>query len=350
MKILLFICLGSTFAFLGFNRINDEGKVTPYEFPELRGFREMPLNSDNSVTNEGAKLGRFLFYDSILSLNHDLACATCHQQQYAFGTNDSLDLGSDGKLLMRNTPALFNLAWYDSYFWDGRAPSIESQINFPITSHSELNISWSEVSKRLEKNPFYANQFKQVFPKNKIDSTTISYAIAQFERTIISHNSKFDKAARGEIELTRDEFRGFELLNDQTRGNCMHCHTTDSDLIGTTGKLANNGLPLRADNGRSGITNKPEDLGKFKIPSLRNLQYSAPYMHDGRFKTIEEVIDFYSIGIQVSPSLDSRMHLSGPGGANFTKLEKYQIIQFLNTLNDSTFISDSRFNNPFTTN
>jgi cytochrome c peroxidase len=186
-----------------------------------------------------------------------------------------------------------------------------------------------------------------------IDSVLISKAIAQFERTLISNNSRYDKALRGESYFNEDEFAGFTLVNDQSKASCLQCHTTDSDALGTNGAFSNNGLDgfnttsEYTDQGLGDITNRTEDIGQFKIPTLRNIAVTGPYMHDGRFKTLKEVIDFYSEGLHLSPNVDSRLIHAHKGGANLTENEKHQIIAFLNSLTDSIFITNPEFGNPF---
>ena len=312
----------------------------------------MPTSQENPVTIEGMELGRYLFYDPILSLNYDISCATCHKQQYAFSSHTERKLDKNNSS-PRNVLPLFNLAWYSSFFWDGRAKSIEEQIFHPVRNSKEMNLHWSEAVKRIQEKEFYSIKFKEAFNTNKIDSVIVTKAIAQFVRTLISYQSKYDRVLNGEAYFTEDEYQGFVLMNDMTKGDCLHCHTTDSDALGTFGTFSNNGLNEAAeviffsDKGLGGFTNKFEDYGKFKIPSLRNLLFTAPYMHDGRFKTLEEVLDFYSEGVKNSITVDSKMGMAHQGGVKLNELEKKQIISFLKTLSDSVFISKPEFSNPF---
>ncbi len=306
----------------------------PYEFPKLNFFPEMPVATNNPVTLEGQQLGRWLFYDTILSSN-GLSCSSCHRQEAAFSDgNKSFSKGNNSVLSKRNTPALFNLAWYETYFWDGRAKSIEDQVFHPVRESSEMNLSWFLAEKRIRNSAFYRSKFKQAFGNQPIDSILISKAIGQFLRTLISHQSRFDGALTDSIHLTKTEFEGFVLMNDMTKGDCLHCHTTDANSLGTTGGYSNNGLdnvqnPKNyRDYGLGSFSKRTEDYGKFKIPSLRNIALTAPYMHDGRFSTLDQVLDFYSEGVSQS--------------------EKVKIIAFLRTLTDSTFITSREFSNPFT--
>lgn len=327
---------------------------TPYVFPVLTFFPKMPQSVTNPVTVEGKDLGRFLFYDPILSLNNDMSCATCHKQEKAFSDSPNVfSPGNNGTIGGRNTMPLFNLAWYSSYFWDGRASTIEDQVFHPVRNTDEMNLTWKDAAKRIKQNSFYQQKFKLAFGNQEIDSVLISKAIAQFLRILISNQSKYDKVLEGIEHLDKDEYTGLVLMNDMTKGDCLHCHTTDADALGTTGTFSNNGLDYvkdlntYKDKGRGGHTNNVYDNGKFKISSLRNVAITSPYMHDGRFATLEEVLDFYSEGVQLSANIDSKMGLAHQGGVRLTALEKKQIIAFLKTLTDSAFIKNPHFSDPF---
>jgi cytochrome c peroxidase len=327
--------------------------TTAYKFPQLRYFPEMPVNTGNPVTVEGADLGRHLFYDPILSADSSISCASCHKQEFAFSDSpNQFSKGITKTSLARNTLPLFNLAWYPSYFWDGKAASIEAQILQPVRSHDEMDLDWKEVEKRLSRSKYYSARFRDVFGISQIDSTSICKAIGQFERTLLSYRSKYDRCVNGIDHFTQDEAEGFVLVNDMTKGDCLHCHTTDGDALGVVPGFSNNGLDMvmnrsgYSDAGRGSITGDANDNGKFKIPSLRNLGFTAPYMHDGRFRTLQEVLDFYSDNVQQCANLDSRMSGAHRGGVHLTKEERRKVIAFLNTLNDSAFVTDPRFARP----
>ncbi len=351
-KRIAFGCLIVAFIFtLGF-KPKKGPKV--YEFPDMPFFPKMPVSKQNPVTEEGVALGRYLFYEELLSKDTSISCGHCHQQKRAF--SDAPIAFSRGHKLrknLRNTPPIFNLAWYPSLFWDGRSPSIEDQVFHPLRGENELNLSWDEAVKRISDQEFYKAKFEAAFGDSFIDSNRISMAIAQFERTLLSYNSKFDKALRFELQLSADEYAGFVLMNDQSMADCLHCHSTDPMALGTNLKFSNNGLDKAEsiedfkDFGLGGFTGKEEDYGKFKIPSLRNIAFTAPYMHDGRFESLEEVLDFYSEGVQENINIDSKMTQAHRGGVRLTELEKKQIIAFLHTLSDSSFITDPKFSNPF---
>lgn len=332
---------------------NSEVELTPYSIQLPKGFTKMPVSADNPLMEETVELGRFLFYDPILSRDSTISCATCHQQEFAFADQGKIrSFGIDSLLSDRNTPPLFNLAWNSQLFWDGRANSIENQVFSPVNAHNEMDLDWNLAEERLNRSKFYKNQFKQSFNQERIDSVQISKAIAQFERTLISCNSRVDKVVRGEAKLTAEELRGHEVLNDQTLGNCLHCHTTDANLMGTTFKFADNGFQFAEtkesypDLGLGWYTEDINDNGKFKIPSLRNVALTAPYMHDGSMATLEEVIDFYSDSLKNSPNLDPHLK-AHPNGMKLSESDKNSVISFLHCLTDSSFITNERFSNPF---
>lgn len=343
---LLLLCITAT----SFRKEEDK----PYFLNTPPLFPEMPAAEDNPLTVAGVDLGRHLFYDPILSRDSTLACASCHHQQYAFSdAPNRFSKGFKGELLSRNTMPLFNLAWYPSLFWDGRGGSIEQQVFHPVRTHNEMNLEWTVAVERIRKSNFYKKKFSNAFSKKRIDSVLIAKAIAQFERTILSYNSKYDSVLRHETNFTKAELKGYELMNDMSMADCLHCHTTDSDPVGTKLGFSNNGLDDihdlndYPDKGLGAITGNPEDIGKFRIPSLRNIALTAPYMHDGRFRTLKEVLDFYSEGVHTSINVDSKMGFAHQGGVQLTEDEKYFIITFLSTLTDSVLINNPNFSNPF---
>lgn len=326
----------------------------PYHFPELAYFPPMPLAGDNPVTEAGVDLGRHLFYDPILSRDSTLACASCHKQAAAFSDAPNVfSKGHNEALLARNTLPLFNLAWYPTLFWDGRAVSVEEQVFHPVRAHEEMNLQWPVAVQRLKRSNFYKAKFREAFGSRQVDSVSVAKAIAQFERTLLSYRSKYDLVLAGKAFFTQEEYEGFELANDMTKGDCLHCHSSDADPLGTTLGFSNNGLDRATvaddyhDKGRGAITGKKLDYGKFKIPSLRNVALTAPYMHDGRFKKLEEVMDFYSEGVQPGVNTDAKMGMAYQHGVHLTKKEKRKIILFLQTLTDSAFVTDAAFSNPF---
>ena len=335
-----------------FNKENDQ--LEPYQFDLPKGFLPLPENDSNPVSIEGASLGRFLFYDPILSADSTISCSSCHKQEFAFSDGGKkLSIGIDGHITERNTPGLFNLAWNERLFFDGRAKSIEDQAFFPVKDHNEMNLDWDEAITRLGRSTFYSAKFKEVFGESKLDSTLVTKALGQFERTLISGNSKIDRVVKGQEKLSALEVRGHEIMNDQTLGNCLHCHTTDANLMGTTYKFSNNGLdPIKKiekfkDPGLGAITRSSSDYGKFKIPSIRNIELTGPYMHDGRFNTLEEVVSFYSDGINNCVNIDNKIKGRDDGGAHLSADDQQALVAFLKCFTDTTFTQSNLFSNPF---
>lgn len=329
---------------------------TPYvlEYPSY--FPPMPIPPDNPMTVEGVKLGRHLFYEKRLSGNNTMSCASCHMQAFSFADPARVSTGIDGIQGSRNAMALVNLGWDERFFWDGRAMSLEEQIFFPVRDPIEMHQSWPEAVAKLQADSAYRMLFHQAFGSTQIDSVRVSKAIAQFLRTMISANSKFDKWKRNEAVLTMDEQLGLELTRmeggDPTFGgqwgaDCFHCHP-DAGGRFTDGLIRNNGLDPQSawtDLGLGGITGQPQDLAKFKTPTLRNVAVTGPYMHDGRFETLEEVIEHYNSGGHASPTIDPNMKFT-QGGLSLTPEKKAQLIAFLHTLTDHEFLSDERFADP----
>lgn len=315
--------------------------------PENLG-KTVPFPEKNPFTREGVLLGKKLFYDPVLSGNNKISCATCHQLQKAF--TDGFDLstkGISGNALHRNAPTLQNLAWYKGWFWDGGAKDIES-LNFgPIKHKDEMGQDLDELVSELKNKSEYAQLFKAAFPGDSISILSITRALAQFERTLISANSRYDKYVRNEGgKLNQEELEGLSIFQQK----CSSCHATD---FFTDFGYHNNGLDSTfPDNfeaiawGRGRITEKPEDIGKFKTPTLRNIALTAPYMHDGRFKTLNEVLEHYNSGVKNSATLDPVLQRSGKLGIPLSETEKKRIIQFLNTLTDPEFINNPDFSAP----
>lgn len=304
----------------------------------------LPVN--NPLTVEGIALGKKLFFDKILSKNNSLSCASCHDPQKAFSDFVPLSLGVNNFVGNRNAMPLFNLAWnFDERFnWSGDKFGLEGQAFGPVVSHREMGSKWVDVERKLQNHPEYPTLFFQVFGTNKIDSVLVTKVIAQFERTLISSNSKFDKYLLGEVQLTSNELNGFNVFMDETRGDCFHCHGSDNNPLWTDNKFHNNGLDTHfSDLGLGFVTGDPNDNGKFKSPSLRNLAFTAPYMHDGRFETLEQVIDHYSEGLKPSPTIDPLMKKINQGGVKLTLQDKADLKAFLLTLSDYDFIKNPDF-------
>lgn len=318
---------------------------TPYELVIPQGFPDMDIPADNAMTEEGVLLGRRLFYDPILSADKTQACNSCHAQSFAFTDNNRrFSVGIDGIEGTRNSMTLINAGWLLHMNWDGSAENLEDQAFEPLTNPVEMHNTWPNAVAELQSHDEYPDLFFEAFGTRTIDSVLVVKALAQFERTFISSNSKWDRYLRGEVQLSASETKGFEVFFTE-KGDCFHCHST---ILYTDNDFHNNGLDsVFTDMGLAAVTGNSNDVGRFKTPTLRNLQFTAPYMHDGRFASIEEVVDFYSEGVKFSTTIDPLMKKVNQGGVNLTEEEKANLIAFLKTLNDSTFVSNPDYSNPF---
>tara|TARA_R110002049_G_scaffold263192_3_gene439384 strand:+ start:393 stop:1451 length:1059 start_codon:yes stop_codon:yes gene_type:complete len=322
----------------------------PLEIPQLFSDNIIPpiIPTDNPQTVEGVALGKKLFFDTILSSNGTQACASCHNPQNAFTDSTPTSDGIDGIFGTRNAMPLFNLAWnYGERFnWDGKALSLERQVEEPVENPIELHSDWDNVVSRLQMHPEYPELFRLAFKTTTITKVLTTKAIAQFERTLISANSKFDRYSLGETTLTAQELNGLEVFLSEEKGDCFHCHGNPNNPLWTDNIFHNNGLDATfTDLGLGSVTGDPNDNGKFKSPSLRNLAYTAPYMHDGRFNTLDEVINHYSEGLQNSSTIDPLMKQIAQGGVQLSNQDKADLKAFLLTLSDPTFINNPEFQN-----
>lgn len=320
------------------NQSLDDIKVfLPSNFPAPK------YNLDqNPVTKEGFVLGRMLFYDPILSRDSTIACADCHISFSAFSHPDHVTShGIEGKLGKRNAPAVQNLIWMPAYFWDGGVPEMDFIAVNPIENPVEMDESPANVIKKLSRHPKYPALFKAAFPnRDTIDGIQMLQAFSQFMAMLVSANSRYDKYVRNEAggTLTEQELSGLTTFKNK----CAQCHSTDlfSDFT-----YRNNGIlaEFTVDKGRFEISTLPEDIGKFKVPSLRNVEKTSPYMHNGKYSTLEKVMQHYNSGVKDSPTLDSLLKQNGQLGIPLTDQEQQNLIAFLKTLTDDTFIRDERF-------
>ena len=334
-------------------RLESETSYTPIpvnlNIPDVFQDRILPpvIPSNNPLTEEGIELGKKLFFDKKLSVNGSQSCADCHKPSNSFTDARQYSIGVDNIQGTRNSMPLFNLAWNydDRFFWDGRELSLERQVFDPITNPIEMHNTIANLVQEIQIDSEYPEMFLKAFGTEIIDSVQIGKAIAQYERTIISANSKFDKYLLGQTTLTIQEEEGFNIFMDEERGDCFHCHGNENNPLWTDNKFHNNGLDNNfSDLGLGAVTGNPNDNGKFKTPSLRNLEFTAPYMHDGRFSTIDEVINHYSEGLEDSPTVDPLMKMVLQGGVQLSFEEKANLKAFLLTLSDYDFISNPDFN------
>lgn len=333
--------------------------LEPYSFPYIENFRPIPINPDNPVTKKGVALGKKLFFDPILSKDFSMSCASCHKPELSFSDNGATSTGVRGLNGNRNSMALVNLAYYKAFFWDARAFTLAHQAIFPVEDTLELDLPWEVATERLNANEDYKQLFKEAFGVDNITQSEVTKALEQFQKTLLSYNSPFDKFVRGEKDLTPSQKRGLILFNNET-GDCFHCHQLEHELFIHPEKVfTNNGLDAVSyyfdfeDLGAGKISGKIQDNGMFKVPTLRNLTFTAPYMHDGRFETLEEVIDFYNAGPKISPTIDDLMLAKANGrlldpekghwGLGLTSEQKQDLINFLHALSDSSFINNPEY-------
>lgn len=332
---------------------------TPYDYTAVNfpaSFDEPPLSflnstsSANPITNDGATLGRVLFYDKNLSLNKTRSCASCHDQSKAFSDGEMFSKGLYDGLTGRNSMAIMNTRFSFRFFWDQRSLYVENQVLEPIKNHIEMDMSLDALVERLKAVNYYPPLFEKAFGTSEITTEKISFALAQFIHSLVTYNSKYDLGTANNFSnFSQLELDGKNLFMSGSV-NCNNCHST-ANFYATDART--NGLdsnPL--DSGLAHITLDPADVGKFKVPTLRNIEVTGPYMHDGRFSTLEEVIEHYNSGLQPHPNLDDRLASNGQTGGppkqyNLTDYQKASLVAFLKTLTDYTFLNDIKFSDPF---
>lgn len=308
--------------------------------------------ADNKPTVEGIALGKALFFDPILSKDSTVSCNSCHHQEYAFSDKPiaRFSKGVGGTLGKRNSMPLFNMLWVkEGFFWDGRASMLRHQVVMPIRDPLEMKENVNNVIAKLQRHPKYPEMFGRAFGSSTIKEEKLALALEQFLFTMISATTKFDSVRIGAAMFTPEEQRGFSLFMGEFRSiaqggksgaDCFHCH---QGALLTTGDFRNNGLDsLPTDVGHKFMTNDPKDIGKFRVPSLRNIALTAPYMHDGRFQTLEQVIDFYDHGVKRSATLDPNMKQTDDG-LRLTPQDKSDLIAFLKTMTDHRFVNQPAF-------
>ncbi|HYC28005.1 MAG TPA: cytochrome c peroxidase [Chitinophagaceae bacterium] len=343
------ICIISAVLFIAFGAMLAEScrksgdkapPTTPLTFSVPQGFPQPVFDFNASpVTKEGFELGRRLFYEGKLSKDGNFPCASCHQQFAAFATYDhDLSHGFNNQFTTRNAPGLFNLAWHSSFQWDGGVNHLEVQPLAPITAPNEMAEDINNVIEKLKQDPQYPGMFRAAFGTGEINSQRMLKALSQFMIMMVSGNSKYDKMKRGQATFNSAEQAGYLTF----QAKCASCHVEPmfSDF-----SFRNNGLTVNQylkDYGRMRITNKSSDSLKFKVPSLRNIYETYPYMHDGRFWNLSQVLEHYSTGIQNSATLDPLLKNKIP----LTATEKFNLIYFLGTLSDTSFTKDKRFEQP----
>lgn len=316
---------------MAFYSFQDIQLIYPNYFPKpVYSFKKNPLKRST------VELGRKLFYDPILSRDHTISCSSCHLSDQAFShAGNHLSKGIEDGIGDRNSPAIFNLAWQKTFMWDGSVVNIDVQALAPINHPAEMGEDINSVVRKLNRSKEYKTLFYRSFGDSLATSERLMKALSQFQLTIVSVNSKYDKMKQGKAKFTSAENNGYQLFKQ----NCSSCH---AEPLFSTYEFANNGLsfnPELNDNGKWNKTFEPADKMMFKIPSLRNLAYTYPYMHDGRFKTLDEVLKHYENGIVKSPTLAKQLEKS----IVFNPKAKEDLLAFLATLNDSVLVSNAEF-------
>lgn len=352
--------------------------TTPYEYARLDLPNHFTINAggplptsingtdntptNNPITNAGATLGRVLFYDKKLSANGKVSCASCHQQEKGFSDNATFSLGFEGGLTGRHSMTLINARFYQRgrFFWDERATTLEEQVLMPFQDPIEMGMTLEQVVQTVQAQSYYPDLFEDAFGSKEVNADKISKALAQFVRSIVSFTSKYDEG-RAMVNNPGADFPNFTAEENLGKriffqpivnggGACFGCHTTEAFISANPGPQ-NNGLDgaSTTDLGAGGVFNNPVFIGRFKTSTLRNIELTAPYMHDGRFATLEEVVEHYNSGVQNHPTLSPA--LKDPNGnpvrLNLTSSEKAAMVAFLKTLTDHSIGADVKWSNPF---
>ncbi|MEE9348591.1 MAG: cytochrome c peroxidase [Flavobacteriaceae bacterium] len=345
----------------------------------VMGLDNTPI--DNPITDDGATLGRVLFYDKNMSFNNTISCASCHFQEFGFADPSTRSMGFGGEHTRRNSMNIVNSGFYEpkNFFWDHRAETLEQQVLMPLQDGIEMGMTLDLVVERVSSKDYYKPLFKNAFSSEEVTSDKISKALAQFVRSIYSFNTKYDAGIEAtqnifvdfpnftaQENLGKDVFNG--KLTPNANGTCVFCHMTNANLrhdipfnandvnqvIFTSSRTDNIGLDEDdrlpgVDNGLGEISGITHENGEFKTPSIRNIELTSPYMHDGRFQTLEEVVEHYSTGIKDHPYLSDHM-INGdqtPRNLNLSEAEKAALVAFLKTLTDETLTTDAKYSNPF---
>lgn len=337
MKTNLFwvISVASLLLATGCAKEEPDGPDAPYNLRLPAGFPPMNIPADNALTERRVELGKMLFFDKTLSRDSSVSCGSCHFQQNAFSDVVSISSGIEGRKGMRNSPPLFNLGYHPLFFFDGGVPTLELQVLAPVQDENEMDHDFTFAVSRLAQNPTY-QQLAQIAYNRDFDAFVLTRAIAAFERTLVSGNSAYDKYINGKSSAINESAKRGLLLFESERLGCTGCH---GGFNFTDFSFKNNGLyEAYADSGRMRVTALPSDRDKFKVPSLRNIALTAPYMHDGSFTTLPQVIAHYNSGGAANPNKDERIK-----PLQLTTQEQNDLLEFLHTLTDNEFITNPEF-------
>ena len=313
----------------------------PFAFKMSRSFPMPDLPADNPLIKERVELGRALFFDRQLSFNGEVSCSSCHQPENAFSDERILSLGATTTETRRHSMPLFNLAWKNAFFWDGRVSKLREQVFHPIQHPDELGIGVQDLVERLRLDPKYKRLFDRAFSPGTVTREHIGLALENYLLSLVSHKSRFDEAMAGRARLSEEEKRGFELFmteyeprSRQFGADCFHCH---GGALFTDNQFHNNGLKPGSDKGRGAFSGRKTDDFKFSTPSLRNVALTAPYMHDGSIHSLEEVVRHYSEGVHQSETLDPNLAKHPKEGIRLSESDQKALVAFLHTLTDPAF-------------
>jgi cytochrome c peroxidase len=336
----------------------DKSKVFPAPSPYAvdlppagLGFPAVSWPADNPATVEGIDLGRQLFYDKALSLDRTVACASCHLQTHAFTDSAVYSRGVNGTQGTRNAMPIFNMVWANRFFWDGRSPDLRDQVVQPVQDPLEMHLPMEEALSRLRSSEHYREMFGKAFGDETVNVERFQKALEQFVLSLTSWRSKFDMVRMGQSTFSASEQRGFDLFMREYSApgsgrplgaDCFHCH---GGVLFTNRLYENNGIDSVLQAGHQVVTGSAGDRGKFKTPSLRNVALTAPYMHDGRFANLEQVLDHYDHGVVQSNTLNANLRVQ-TGGLRLSVQDKADIIAFLHTLTDSTLATNPAYSEP----
>ena len=307
--------------------------TSPAGFPKGTNRDRAPV--DNALTEDRALLGKRLFYDPQLSRTKDVSCGSCHQQAFAFAEPNAVSSGVEGRAGTRNAPSIANAAWGKTFFWDGRAGSLEEQAGQPIENPLEMDLTLTDAVERLAADPSYVEGFQRAYGEAP-SATSLQKALASFVRSLVSGASPYDRYLRGDDSDFGPQRKRGEALFLNEKAECFHCHP--SGALSNEGYFNNGSYVAGGDTGREAVSGRVGDLGKFKVPSLRNVALTAPYMHDGSLATLEEVIEQYAAGGRGDPTTDP---LIKP--LSLSSEEKADLLEFLRSLSDPALLEDPRF-------
>jgi cytochrome c peroxidase len=306
---------------------------SPAGFPKGTSSERAP--ADNALTEDRAALGKRLFYDPQLSRTNEVSCGSCHQQAYAFAEPARVSTGIEGRMGTRNAPSIANAAWGKSFFWDGRADTLEEQAAQPIENPVEMDLSLPDAVARVTSDPSYVAAFQKAYAEGPSE-LTLRKALASFVRSVVSGSSAYDRHLRGDDSDFGEQRKRGEALFSSEKAECFHCHPAGS--LGNEGYFNNGSYTAGGDTGRQQVTGRVGDIGKFKVPGLRNVAVTAPYMHDGSLPTLEAVIEQYSAGGRGDRTTDP---LIKP--LSLTEEEKADLLEFMRSFTDDALLRDARF-------